>query len=237
MDLVRQTGVFDPTDFHNNVAIIGVGALGSALALQLAKLGIRSLNLYDSDRVESHNLPNQCLYGPGDVGEIKSEAAARRLIELTGNPHLANGSINLNPAQPAHLRNRLLFPFVFTCVDSMAARDRLYRHHVWGNARTRLYGEARMGVRHGAAYLFNPQNADQCHDYEGELYPDSDVTQERAVCGATLSIGATAMTLACALTWMLIAHSNRQPHPNEVILRCDPWSTTSTRTFVNTLMV
>ncbi len=41
------------------VSILGCGASGSALGLQLAKLGVPMLGLWDADIVEEHNLSNQ----------------------------------------------------------------------------------------------------------------------------------------------------------------------------------
>lgn len=62
-----------------SVVIVGVGGLGAPAAAALAAVrGIR-LTLIDADVVESSNLPRQPLYGTGDVGSRKVEAAARRL--------------------------------------------------------------------------------------------------------------------------------------------------------------
>src|SRR5690606_35676793 len=38
--------------------------------------------LNDFDRVDETNLPRQILFGPGDVGELKVEAAKKRLMAL-----------------------------------------------------------------------------------------------------------------------------------------------------------
>lgn len=230
MDLVRQTGVFDPLPWNNQVAVVGVGALGTALALQLVKLGIEGIRLYDGDTIEAHNIPNQCLYGPDDVGRNKATAAAELLRRLTGHPHHGRSEF-VNVDAPRHLRDRLRYRALFVCVDSMSVRSKLWNNHVYANGTTQVFGEARMGVRDGAAYLFDPQDGLQADEYGRELYPDEQVAEERAACGATLSIGATAMTLACALTWMFIAKSSGSLKANEVLLSCDPWNTSSTRLF------
>ena len=59
--------------------IIGVGGLGSPVALYLAAAGIGKLGLVDADVVDESNLPRQILYETGDIGRPKVEAAARRL--------------------------------------------------------------------------------------------------------------------------------------------------------------
>jgi molybdopterin/thiamine biosynthesis adenylyltransferase len=64
---------------RTHVAVLGAGAIGGAVALQLATSGVGRLTLVDDDRVEASNLHRQYLYTAGDVGELKTVAAARRL--------------------------------------------------------------------------------------------------------------------------------------------------------------
>jgi molybdopterin/thiamine biosynthesis adenylyltransferase len=64
------------------VLVVGLGGLGCPAALYLATSGIGTLVLNDFDRVDETNLPRQVLYGPGDVGKLKVEAARDRLRAL-----------------------------------------------------------------------------------------------------------------------------------------------------------
>lgn len=57
---------------HSCIAICGVGALGSHIALNLVKMGAQNLLLIDMDKVESRNLGTQT-YGLEDVGRAKVE--------------------------------------------------------------------------------------------------------------------------------------------------------------------
>lgn len=61
------------------VAVLGVGGLGGSAAWWLACCGIGEMWLIDGDRVEVSNLNRQILYTEADVGQLKVEAAARRL--------------------------------------------------------------------------------------------------------------------------------------------------------------
>lgn len=61
------------------VALIGMGGIGSNVAMALAELGVGHLAAVDFDRIELSNLNRQVLYSTAEVGELKSVAAARRL--------------------------------------------------------------------------------------------------------------------------------------------------------------
>ena len=54
-----------------SVLILGVGGLGSAVAVNLLRLGIGKLFLVDYDIVDVHNLNRQLLYSHADVGKPK----------------------------------------------------------------------------------------------------------------------------------------------------------------------
>ena len=60
------------------VAIVGLGGLGSNVAMWLARLGVGQLLLYDFDKVELSNL-NRQYYFLEDVGHYKATALLRHL--------------------------------------------------------------------------------------------------------------------------------------------------------------
>jgi molybdopterin-synthase adenylyltransferase len=64
-----------------SVAIIGCGAMGSALANNLARAGVGQLRVVDRDFVEVNNLQRQTLYDEADAANTtpKAVAAANRL--------------------------------------------------------------------------------------------------------------------------------------------------------------
>jgi sulfur-carrier protein adenylyltransferase/sulfurtransferase len=67
------------------VLAIGTGGLGSPLALYLAAAGVGTIGLVDFDVVDASNLQRQILFGTGDVGRPKIEAAVRRLQDMNPN--------------------------------------------------------------------------------------------------------------------------------------------------------
>ena len=66
------------------VAVVGLGGLGSNVAMWLARLGVGHLMLYDFDKVELSNL-NRQYYFLEDVGKYKAEALLAKLQQV--NPY------------------------------------------------------------------------------------------------------------------------------------------------------
>jgi molybdopterin/thiamine biosynthesis adenylyltransferase/rhodanese-related sulfurtransferase len=72
---------------RGSVLVIGAGGLGCPALLYLAAAGVGRIVIVDADRVDISNLQRQVLYTDEDAGELKVEAAARRLHAL--NPCIA----------------------------------------------------------------------------------------------------------------------------------------------------
>jgi molybdopterin/thiamine biosynthesis adenylyltransferase/rhodanese-related sulfurtransferase/proteasome lid subunit RPN8/RPN11 len=64
------------------VLCIGVGGLGSPLALYLAAAGVGTLGLVDFDVVDASNLQRQVLHSTPDVGRSKLDSAAEKLAAI-----------------------------------------------------------------------------------------------------------------------------------------------------------
>ncbi len=72
-----------------SVAIVGAGALGSAVALSLAAAGVGTLAIADFDCVELSNLPRQLAYSTDCVGRSKLNTLAERLRAANPNVKLS----------------------------------------------------------------------------------------------------------------------------------------------------
>ena len=64
------------------VLIVGVGGLGSPIALYLAGAGVGTIGLVDNDEVSLSNLQRQVLYTEEEVGDLKAICASLRLSAL-----------------------------------------------------------------------------------------------------------------------------------------------------------
>jgi hypothetical protein len=104
--------------------VIGVGAIGRQVALQLAALGVSRLILHDDDQVAVENLAAQC-YWPEDLQKFKVHATAqlcRRIhpaIQTSGMPErFKRSTANALAVEGEHA--------VFCCVDSIYTRRMLW---------------------------------------------------------------------------------------------------------------
>ena len=77
IDAVGQQKLLDST-----ALIVGMGGLGSPIAMYLAAAGVGHLILADFDNVDLTNLQRQIIHGTGDVGKAKVDSAYETLQQL-----------------------------------------------------------------------------------------------------------------------------------------------------------
>ena len=113
--------------------VIGIGAIGRQLALQLASLGAPRLQLVDFDVVDATNVTTQG-YRHADVGRAKVEATAEAIRQLDPGIDLEIVVDRFRPRSPVHDN-------IFCCVDSIAARQAIWRS---AGARAGFWADGRM---------------------------------------------------------------------------------------------
>lgn len=179
MEFLRQLDLVRPEALETPVHLIGCGGIGSFAALALAKLGCPHLHLYDDDRVEEHNVPNQ-LFRVADVGRPKAEALAEILESFAG-------------TRPrTHLRRiegERLQGIVVSGVDSMAARKTLWQKTVRHRAGIPVFLDGRLGAEVCRLYTIRPADPDDIRCYEQSLYDDSQAVPLSCTAGAIIYTG------------------------------------------------
>jgi sulfur carrier protein ThiS adenylyltransferase len=94
--------------------VIGVGAIGRQVALQLAAMGIPWLQLIDFDSVEASNLASQG-YLQDDLGRPK--------VQATGDLcHQINHGLEVHEVAERFRRSSRLGDVIFSCVDKIDVR-------------------------------------------------------------------------------------------------------------------
>lgn len=104
---------------EKSVAIVGLGALGSASAELLLRAGVRKLLLIDRDIVEESNLPRQFLYAEEDLGKSKAQAAKQRLVKINSRCQLRAEAVHFGKNHLALLKD---IGLVLDCTDNLATR-------------------------------------------------------------------------------------------------------------------
>ena len=168
----RQLGIVDPDKlFALKVRIIGVGGIGSAVALILAKVGVGSIEVFDPDIIEEANLPNQ-FYRNTDVGSPKVEALARLVADFSETAEVIPHFEAYDPTQ-----NYAGSPDVVICaVDSMEFRKELWLK-VKNKFKPFLYIETRMGGEDFRVYALSPLMSSLHGVYENTLYTSKQAEQ------------------------------------------------------------
>ena len=120
---------------ESKATVIGVGAIGRQVALQLTAIGIPHLQLVDFDVVEIGNLATQ-VYLQSDLGELKVEATAAFCRQL-------NPDIEIEVIPDRFKRSTPVGNCVFCCVDSITARK-----HIWEIVKDVIsfYSDGRMSA-------------------------------------------------------------------------------------------
>ena len=200
IDASKHASLFDADKMPKaGVLVVGLGSIGSRLALHLAELDVLSA-VMDDDRVEGHNIANQAYTKHDYANDSYKVDAMHAMVYQKG-----GGSIETIQGR-AKNGIKLLYGTVACCIDSMdgdSGRIRLF-DGVSGNGVTKLFIDCRMTATSVMVYVLDPSEDTQAQRYRETLYPDSDVVEETGGCGLTQSLGATAQLAASLATVRII---------------------------------
>ncbi|MBE0493973.1 MAG: molybdopterin-synthase adenylyltransferase MoeB [Thiomicrospira sp.] len=105
---------------QSHALIIGLGGLGSPVAMYLASAGVGQLTLVDFDEVDESNLQRQVIHTESRLGLNKAESAAQSLRQLNHNTQLNVITHQLDAAELAQQIDQA--DIVLDCSDNFDTR-------------------------------------------------------------------------------------------------------------------
>lgn len=105
------------------ITIIGLGGVGSSVAIQLCKFGFSNFFLFDGDIVEEENLFKCLAYDENNIGKNKAESLREKLIEI--NPKViveAIPNFYLNSMSRTPFLDKSMKHMIVQCADKEATK-------------------------------------------------------------------------------------------------------------------
>ena len=160
--------------------VIGVGAIGRQVALQLASIGVPGLNLVDDDSVEEVNLAPQG-YRPDQLGALKVEATAAdcRRLRADENPPFRTHTF------PVRYRRALIASpsVVFCCIDSISGRASIWE---MVKGQVVLWVDGRMAAEVCQVWVARGDNSESLQAYKDSLFPQGEAFNAPCTAKATV---------------------------------------------------
>lgn len=193
MNLAKSYEFFKPEMITSRIHIIGCGAIGSTVAENLVRFGIRDITLYDFDNVEAHNIANQ-MFTQDDIGKRKVDAVAEYLAKI--NPEVA-GHIKV---KPEGYNGQKLAGYVFLCVDNIDLRRQI-ASACKGNRFVKAMFDFRMGLtdaQHYAADWSVPELVENFLSTMDFTHEEAQANTPVSACNMTLSVCPTVRMIVAA---------------------------------------
>lgn len=192
MDLSKSYEFFQPEKVRERIHIIGCGSVGSTIAENLARCGIKKMTLWDFDKVESHNIVNQ-MFGQQDIGKAKVEALKDILVGINPDMELR--------LKPEGWNGEMLSGYIFLAVDSIEIRRKIVEQHM-DNTNIKAMFDTRTLLTGAQLYAANWSEYKSKKDFLNTMqFSHEEAAAETPVsaCGVTLGV-ATTVRIAAALS-------------------------------------
>ena len=201
---LRQLDIVPPEKLGFPITVIGAGAIGSAVTVGLAKMGCSDLTVWDNDRLDEVNIPNQ-LCKPSMVGSLKVDALAELVEELT--------DVEIKKI-PRRYSGQYLEGVVIVAVDTMTTRLNVWKR-IKLNPKIPLLIDARMGAEFARIYTIHPMNIVETDFYEHNLY-NGDEAEHLPCSGRSIIYCPT--VIAGLVTLIIKQYAVNHPIPRELLL-------------------
>lgn len=202
--LTRQADIISDNQRTMPVKIIGCGAIGSFLALQLAKMGFEDLEVWDFDNVSIENMSCQ-FFRFQDIGQMKTIALRNLVADFT--------KVEIKVNSHKFVPRPDLTGVVVLAVDSMSARKEIFEQ-LQKCFQVKVVLDPRMGAEDAALYVMNPFDEKDVASYEKTLYTDANAVQERCTAKSTVYT-ANLLSGLCAKAIKNIACAQKYPRVSQ----------------------
>ena len=166
---MRSRGLVDNLSEYN-YHILGCGAIGSAAATQLARMGAENFCLYDNDVVDTGNI-GVSQYGIDDISYPKVDCLKVKLLEI--NASIEVMCVNEMFSNYVYLGNNDIIILGF---DSMKSRmDGVKAITGWKQSKPYAIIDGRMGAEHYQQYVILKPTLSK---YNKIWYSDEDGSEE-----------------------------------------------------------
>jgi molybdopterin-synthase adenylyltransferase len=116
----RQTSLVPKDKLDKlSILVVGCGAIGRQVALQLASMGARKVTIVDFDSVEDHNVTTQG-FAHAEIGQKKVDAVREAMIRIDPTMEV----ISIDGRYTLDMRG---YDVVISCVDSIDVRKIIFR--------------------------------------------------------------------------------------------------------------
>lgn len=193
MDLSKSYDFFQPEKDDAKIHIVGCGSVGSTIAENLARCGVKNFVLWDFDKVEGHNIVNQ-MFRQQDIGKLKVEALKDILTDI--NPEIADSVV----LKPDGWKGKLMSGYIFLCVDSIELRREIVEKHM-DSPYVKAVFDFRTLLESAQHYAADWSEHKMKQDLLNSMqFSHEEAAEETPVsaCGVTLGV-ATTVRLVCAL--------------------------------------
>ena len=182
-DRFQRQAELVPADRLAQVActVIGVGAIGRQVAIQLASLGATQIQLIDHDVVEPTNVTTQGYFAE-QVGQTKVDAATDTIMGL-------DDRIRVDSIADRYRARHTTGQAVFCCVDSISTRSAIWRSQ---KGRCRFWSDGRMLAE--VIRVLAVDSLELHERYVATLFPQAEAQQ--GACTSRSTIYAASMAAA-----------------------------------------
>lgn len=193
MDLSKSYDFFQPEKDDAKIHIVGCGSVGSTIAENLARCGVKNMVLWDFDTVEAHNIVNQ-MFRQQDVGKSKVEALKDILCDI--NPEIVD-TVEL---KPDGWQGKLMSGYIFLCVDNIELRRQIVEKHM-DSPYVKAVFDFRTLLESAQHYAADWSDYKMKQDLLKSMqfsHEEAEAETPVSACGVTLGV-ATTVRLVCAL--------------------------------------